>query len=218
MNDILVTGFEPFAGDTVNPSMELALALDGVVVGGCRIAGRVLPCAFDAARPALDAALDATRPALVFALGQGGGRCDLSFERVALNLVDARIADNDGAQPIDEAVIAGAPAAHFATLPLKAIVAALRERGVPASLSLSAGSFVCNAVFYALLDRLARDAAWHGTRAGFVHLPLLPEQAARRATGQPCLPLATMADGLRAAIATALERSADLRIAGGTLD
>lgn len=210
---VLVTGFEPFGGEAVNPSMQVALALDGAAVGGHRVIARVLPCAFASALAALDAALDETRPALVLALGQAAGRCALSFERIAINLVDARIADNCGEQPIDVPVIGGAPAAYFGTLPVKAIVAALRGRGVPASLSLSAGSYVCNAVFFALMHRL------HGrpdARGGFVHLPLLPGQAARHA-GAPCLPLELMVGGVKLAIETALAVRDDLRVAGGTI-
>ena len=198
--------------------MQVALALDGELVAGHRVAGRVLPCAFDASVAALDAALAELRPVLVLALGQAAGRCDLAFERVAINLVDAGIADNDGCQPTDVPVLRGAPAAHFATLPVKAIVAALRERGVPASLSLSAGSYVCNAVFFALMDRVARDAGLRGTRAGFVHLPLLPEQAAHHANSPACMPLSLMADGVRGAIEVALAVRDDLRVVGAATD
>jgi pyroglutamyl-peptidase len=212
---VLVTGFEPFGGEPVNPSMQVARALDGATIAGHRIAGRVLPCAFGSALAALDAALDAARPRLVLALGQAAGRSELSFERVAVNLVDARIGDNDGMQPIDTPVVAGAPAAYFGTLPVKRIVATLRERGVPASLSLSAGTFVCNAVFFALMHRLREQPALRG---GFVHLPLLPEQAAARHAGAPCLPLVFMIDGVRLAIEAALASPAgDLRSAGGSI-
>jgi pyroglutamyl-peptidase len=150
---------------------------------------------------------------LVIALGQAAGRCDLSFERVAINLDDARIPDNAGVQPIDRCVIDGAPSAHFSTLPLKAVVAALREQGIPASLSMSAGSFVCNHLFFGLMHRLATRP---GARGGFVHLPLLPEQAARH-PGQPSLPLATMVEGLRLAITVALSTHEDLHVAGGEI-
>ena len=213
MSTLLVTGFEPFGGDALNPSREVARALDGIEIGGHRVAGRVLPCAFGAAQAALAAALDELRPSLVLALGLAAGRAELSFERVAINLVDARIADNAGAQPVDRPVLAGAPAAHFTRLPVKAIVAALLGAGVPAGLSLSAGSFVCNAVFFALLERLARR---DGVRGGFAHLPLLPEQAAQH-PGLPTLALATMVDGVRLALATALATREDLAAPGGSI-
>lgn len=211
---ILLTGFEGFAGDVLNPSQEVVRTLDGEIVRGHRIVGAVLPVAFGRVAAALDALLAQHRPALVLALGLASGRAELSFERVAINLVDARIADNDGAQPIDEAVIDGGPPAHFSTLPLKAIVAALRARGVPAGLSLSAGSFVCNQVFYLLAHALAQRAP--ATRSGFLHLPSLPEQAACH-PGQPSMSLASMIDGVRAALECAIDVRADLHESGGTI-
>jgi pyroglutamyl-peptidase len=193
---ILLTGFEPFGGEAINPSWEVARALDDERVGDVRIAARQLPCVFGEARAVLEAAIDELRPRVVLALGQAAGRCDFSIERVAINIDEARIADNAGAQPIDTPVIAGAPAAYFASLPIKAVVAALRDAGYPASVSHSAGTFVCNHAFFALMHALASR---HGVRGGFMHLPLLPEQAAR-APGQPSLPLATMIDGVRLAL------------------
>jgi len=160
---------------------------------------------------ALDAALAGSSPRLVLALGQAGGRVDLSLERVAINVDDARIADNAGAQPVDEAVQPGGPAAYFSTLPIKAMVAAVRAAGLPASVSQSDGSFVCNHVFYGLMHRLQSRPA---VRGGFMHLPLLPEQAARLG-GMASLPLATMVEGVRLALEAALATPTDLRIAGG---
>jgi pyroglutamyl-peptidase len=208
---LLLTGFEPFGGEATNPSWEVARALDGERIGPTQVVARRLPCVFGEARAVLDAAIDELRPELVLALGQAAGRCDFSIERVAINVDDARIADNAGAQPIDEPVIAGAPAAYFASLPIKAIVAALRDAGYPASVSQSAGTFVCNHVFFGLMHRLA---GMHGARGGFMHLPLLPEQAAR-APGQPSLPLATTIDGVRIALRCALGTQEDRRPAGG---
>lgn len=211
---ILLIGFEPFGGDALNPSQEIVRALDGETVGAHRIVGAVLPVAFAKAPPLLDALVERHRPVLALALGLAGGRGELSFERVAVNLVDARIADNDGVQPIDVPVIDHAPPACFSTLPLKAIVADLRARGIPAALSLSAGTFVCNQVFFALAHRLA--ARHPQTRCGFLHVPWLPEQAARH-PGQPSMALATMVEGVRAALECALAVRDDLRESGGTL-
>jgi pyroglutamyl-peptidase len=212
---ILVTGFEPFGGEAVNPAWRVAQALHGQTIAGARVQARCLPCVFGAALQALDAALAETRPLLVLALGQAAGRCDFSLERVAINVDDARIADNAGAVPIDQPVVAGAPAAYFSSLPIKAIVAALRDAGLPASVSQSAGTYVCNHVFYGLMHALQRHPA---TRGGFMHLPLLPEQAARH-LGQPSLPLATMTSGVQLALETALHHlrqgAADVRLSGG---
>lgn len=211
---ILLAGFEPFGGDALNPSQEIARVLDGETIGAHRVVGAVLPVAFATAPPMLDALIERHRPALVLALGLAGGRGELSFERVAVNLIDARIPDNDGAQPIDEAVIDDAPPAYFSTLPLKAIVADLRARGIPAGLSLSAGTFVCNAVFFALAHRLATQHP--RMRSGFVHVPWLPEQAARH-PGQPSMALAIMIDGIRAALECALAVRDDLHESGGAI-
>ena len=150
---------------------------------------------------------------LVLATGQAGGRSELAIERVAANLIDARIADADGVQPIDEPVIADAPAAYFSTLPVKAMLARLRVLGIPAGLSQSAGAYVCNQTFYALAHLVA--TRYRGTRAGFVHVPWLPEQAARH-QGQPSMALETMIAGIRAAIECAVATRRDLRIAGGS--
>ena len=209
---LLVTGFEPFGGESVNPSWQVAQALHGRRIGGAPVVAALLPCAFGAAQDQLKLALAEHRPQLVLALGQAGGRSELCLERVAINLDDARIADNLGQQPIDEAVVPGAAAAYFSTLPIKAIVAALREAGVPATVSPSAGNYVCNHVFFGLQHALAGS----GARSGFMHLPLLPEQAAR-APGQPSLGLTTMVRGVALALAVALRETIDLRQTGGSL-
>jgi pyroglutamyl-peptidase len=211
---VLVTGFEPFGGETVNPSWQVAEALHGEVVASHAVEAGRLPCVFGAARAALVAAIERTQPALVLALGQAAGRSDFSLERVAINVDDARIADNAGARPIDEPVIDGAPAAYFSSLPIKAIVAALRGAGLPASVSQSAGTFVCNHVFFGLMHELA---ARPPLRGGFMHVPLLPEQAARAPLAPPSLPLATLIAGTRIALATALEAAHDLKLGGGTI-
>ncbi|HEX2011432.1 MAG TPA: pyroglutamyl-peptidase I [Roseateles sp.] len=212
MNTILLTGFEPFGGETVNPAWEIARALDGQMIDDARIVARQLPCVFGLALGALATAMAETRPLLVLALGQAAGRCDLSIERVAINVDDARIPDNAGAQPVDRPVLAGAPAAYFSTLPIKAMVAGLREAGHPASVSQSAGTFVCNHVFYGLQHQLAGS----GVRSGFMHIPYLPEQAARH-PGQPSLPLTTLIDGTRLALQLALRTEQDLVAQGGTI-
>lgn len=194
----LVTGFEPFGGDAENPSQEIARALDGRVVAGWRVAGAVLPCAFGAAFVELERRMRATRPELVICLGLAAGRAEVTPERVAVNLDDARLADNAGAQPVDRPIVRGGPAAYWTTLPAKAIVAALRAREIPAGLSLSAGTFVCNHVFYRLMRTLRRRP---GTRGGFIHVPRAAEHAR---AGEPGLPLATMI----AAVEIALEVAA----------
>jgi pyroglutamyl-peptidase len=209
---ILLTGFEPFGGESINPSWEIARALDGQQIGGARVVSTCLPCVFGDALTRLNKALLELQPALVLALGQAGGRAELSLERVAINIDDARIADNAGQQPIDEPVIAGAAAAYFSTLPIKAMVAGLRSAGFPAGISQTAGTFVCNHVFYGLQHSLRAGSV----RSGFMHIPLLPEQAAHLA-GQASMALPTMVEGVRLALKLALRVETDLRQSGGSI-
>ena len=210
---ILLTGFEPFGGDPVNPSLLIARALDGEVVAGARVEAVELPCVFHRALSALDEALARTRPVLAVALGLAAGREGLSIERVAINVDDARIPDNAGAQPVDEPIAPGGPAAWFSTLPIKAMAAELNAAGVPASVSQTAGTFVCNHVFYGLQQRLVGT----GVRSGFIHVPLLPEQAARY-PGKPVLALEDQVRGVRLALQVALtHQGADLRAVGGAV-
>lgn len=205
-NVILLTGFDAFGGDAVNPSIDIVRTLDGELVAGLKVVIEQLPCEFASSTRRLFDALERWSPRLVLAIGQAGGRADLSFERVAINLIDARIPDNACAQPIDEAVDPDGPAAYFSTLPLKRMVAEVRRQSVPASISYSAGTFVCNQIFYALQRRLARYS--EQIPSGFMHVPLLPAQAAlRAASGQgivASMALAQMVLGTRIALEAAL--------------
>ena len=170
----LVTGFEPFGGETVNASLEAVRRLPPRI-GGLEIETATLPTSFARAHAALEAAIARTRPDIVLCIGQAGDRAALCVERVAVNVQDAEIADNDGAIPIDAPVVAGGPAAYLATLPARAAITALHAEKLPAQLSMSAGTFVCNHVFYGLMHLAA--ARGHHFRAGFLHVPRLPLQA-----------------------------------------
>jgi len=170
----LVTGFEPFGGDTINASLEAVRRLPARV-GALEIETATLPTSFARAHAALEAAIMRTKPDIVLCVGQAGDRAALCIERVAINVQDAVIADNDGAQPDDAPVVPGGPAAYLATLPVRAAVAALQAEKLPAQLSMSAGTFVCNHVFYGLMHFAA--ARGHPFRAGFLHVPRLPQQA-----------------------------------------
>lgn len=214
--NVLLTGFEPFDKDPVNPSWEVARALDGWVCEGATVRAVQLPCVFGKAIEQLDTALLQYQPTLVISLGLAGGRVDITPERVAINMDDARIPDNGGQQPVDAPVVLGGPAAYFSTLPLKAIVRDLRAQGLPASVSNTAGTFVCNHIFYALMHRLAKRGDPSRTRGGFVHVPYLPEQAARN-PGAPSMALATQVQALRVLIETALTVKNDVRETAGQL-
>lgn len=207
--NILLTGFEPFGGDVINPSWEVARALQGQVIGGATVQARCLPTTFAGAPNALEKALAVARPDLVIALGLASGRAEISIERVAVNLIDARIPDNAGERLQDVPVRADGPAAYFSTLPVKAMRQALLAAGHPAGLSLSAGAFVCNQVFYELQHRLAG----RGVRSGFIHVPALPEQAARAQPVVPSMGVAAQIDAIRLAIAVALQAD-DRNLAG----
>jgi pyroglutamyl-peptidase len=201
-----VTGFEPFGGERVNPSWEAARLLQAQPPTGGAVTAVRLSCVFGTAADELRAAVAETGPDLVLCVGQAGGRTELSVERVALNLDDARIPDNAGRQPLDEPVVPGAPTAYLSSLPVKACVAAARAAGVPASVSQTAGTFVCNHVFYTLAHLLATERP--GLRGGFVHVPFAPEQVADG--GQPSMSLTDMATGLRAVLTTALTTTDDI--------
>ena len=200
---ILLTGFEPFGGEAVNPSWEIARTLDGWQCEGHVVQAVRLSCVFGDALRELDAAIAAHHPVLVVCLGQAGGRPEISIERVAINVDDARIPDNLGRQPVDSAIEADGPAAYFSTLPIKAIARDVREAGIAAAVSNTAGTFVCNHVFYALMHRLATTPSLAHARGGFVHVPYTPEQAAGR-PGVPAMALATQIDGLRHALRAAI--------------
>ena len=208
---VLLTGFAPFGGDASNPSWEAVRALDGTRIRGHRIVARCLSVEFGRSLRELRAALRETKPAIVLCVGVAGGRTEVSLERVAINVDDARIPDNAGASPVDLPVVEDGPAAYFATLPIKAILLALRAAGIPAAISQTAGTYVCNHVFYGLMHALRRAPR---VRGGFVHVPYAPAEAAAR-PGAPCLPVELVTEALRIAVRTTLATPADRRVAAG---
>lgn len=211
---MLLTGFDAFGGDAVNPSWQAAIALHGRQIVGHRVIAAQLPTEFAESLVRLRALLKAHQPVLVVALGQAGGRSAISLERVAINICDARIPDNAGAQPVDEPVLADGPSAYFSTLPIKAMLQDLRQAGIACEVSQTAGSFVCNQVFYGLMHELATRRALRHTRGGFIHVPWLPDQAP---PGAPSMALPTLVQGLRLALRSALSHAQDVRIGAGAL-
>ena len=209
---VLLTGFDPFGGDAINPSWLIAQALHGEILQGHRVVAAQLPTRFDSSHKELLALLRQHQPALVLCLGLAGGRSGISFERVAINIQDARIADNAGAQPIDTPVITSGPAAYFSTLPIKAMLQALTATNIPAEVSQTAGTFVCNHVFYALMHALKKHKGPGRARGGFVHVPYWQNQ------GQPGMTLEEMVRGIRLAIQCALTNHSDAMLGAGTLN
>lgn len=209
---MLLTGFEPFGDDAGNPSWDAVQALDGARIAGHRVVARRLAVEFGRSLEQLRAALHEVEPVLVICVGLAGGRAQLSLERIGINVDDARIADNAGAQPVDVPVVEGGPDAYFSRLPLKAMMLAMRRAGIPAEISQSAGTYVCNHVLYGLMHALRAKPR---VRGGFIHIPYSPELAARH-PGAPSLPVDTVVQGLRIAVRTALNTGEDIRVPAGT--
>lgn len=189
MKKLLITGFDPFGGETINPAWE-AVKLLPDVIGEYTLHKLEIPTVYQKAGERVLAAAETLQPDVILCIGQAGGRAAVTPERVAINVRDARIDDNEGNRPVDMPCVAGGPAAYFTTVPIKKMVEAIRAAGCPAAVSDSAGTFVCNDVLYMLLHRLFNSSV----RIGFIHVPFLPEQ------GQPCLPLAETVRALQAAI------------------
>jgi pyroglutamyl-peptidase len=215
MQTVLVTGFEPFDGERIDSSWEVVKQLNDLQLGRIRIVARQLPCVFYRSLEQLNAAIDELKPVLILAVGQAGGRTDISLERVAINMDDAQTPDSEGNQPIDLPIIAGAPAAYFTRLPVKTMISGLRDAGIPVSVSQTAGTSVGNHLMYGLLHRLAQ-AEMSAVKGGLIHIPYLPEQAAEH-PGSPSMCTHTVLTALELAIAIAMNTDPDLTgSAGGT--
>ena len=187
---LLLTGFEPFGGLAGNPSLDVAKALDGRVVGDAMVRSAILPVHHAEAAPQVARLLDETDPLAVLHLGLAGGRARIALERIAVNVMDFDTPDNSGYRAQGEPCVPGGPPAYFATLPLSAILAALVADGIPAYVSYTAGTYLCNQTLYGTLHALAGRR--HPARAGFVHLPLLPSMVAASGLEQPSMDLSLM--------------------------
>ena len=189
MKKLLITGFDPFDGATINPSWE-AVKLLPDTVGEYELHKLQIPTVFGLAPRTVLEAAEKLQPDVIISVGQAGTRPAVTPERIGINVRDARITDNAGISPKDEPIVPGGPDGLFSTLPVKAMIAAIQEAGLPASISNTAGTFVCNDVLYSLLHHFAGT----DTRCGFIHVPWLPEQ------GEPSLPLESTAKALEIAI------------------
>ena len=210
MTTVLLTGFEPFGGDAANPSGAAVELVAERWSGPERLVTAILPVSFRGAAQRLRALMAEHRPDVVIATGLAGGRAAIGVERVAVNLIDARIPDNDGEQPIDAPSVEGAVPAHFATLPVKELARHIADAGIPAEVSYSAGTFVCNHVFFTALQ-----VAASGTRAGFVHVPWSSEHAP--SPDVAALPLADIVRALEIAVRTSIDVPVDTAGSAGAL-
>ncbi len=224
---VLVTGFEAFGDSATNPTARLVDQLDGEVLLGRRVVGLELPVSTARVPALLTAAINTHEPELVLSLGLANGRSMLAVERVAVNVLDFPMPDNEGAQPVDQPVVPGAPCAYFATVPVKSTVLAWSEQGLPGYVSNTAGTYLCNATLFHSLHL----GASRGHRAGFVHVPYLPEQVAALTSssrtgpgplhlpsgGLPSMAYETMLAGVKAAVTVALTTSTDAVLAGGAV-
>lgn len=210
---ILVTGFQPFGGESMNPAWEAVRRLPDTI-GNATVTKVEVPVVFGRGPEAVERAVEEVEPDLVLCVGQAGGRAKITPEFVGINYADARIPDNDGYQPVAERIVDGGPDAYFATLPVKAMVQAMQEAGVPAEVSYTAGTYVCNDVMYSLLHTLATRHP--GVRGGFLHVPYATEQATHLPASTPSMSVDDMARGIAVALEAALTHEKDVDVATGS--
>lgn len=202
---ILITGFTPFGGEAINPSFEAVKVLPDKI-DQAEIVTVEIPTVFHESIEILDEAIVVNQPDIVICVGQAGGRFDITVERVAINIDDARIADNNGNQPIDEIIFSDGQPAYFANVPIKAMVEKIREAGIPASVSNSAGTFVCNHLMYGLLYII--DKKYPNLRGTFIHVPFIPMQVVDKYNA-PSMELSLITKALRLAVQAAIENDTD---------
>jgi len=211
---ILVTGFDPFGGDKINPAYE-AVKLIPAEVAGAEIIKEEVPTVFGKCGDVLENLVDKYKPDAVLCVGQAGGRSVMSIEKLAVNLAEARIPDNENQQPSDEAIVENGPPAYYSKLPVKAIVKTIKEQGIPSSISYTAGTYVCNYIMYRLLHLI--DNKYPAMRGGFIHVPFVPAQVLDRPEGTPSMSAETIAKGLECAIEAICKYEIDIKgLAGET--
>ena len=209
---VLLTGFEPFGGERVNPSWEAVKQLHGEVIEDVTLVAEQIPTVFGKSVAVMEQLIQQHNPDIVICVGQAGGRLHITPERVAINMDDARIPDNQGNLPIDEPITDNGPVAYWSTIPIKRIVENMKESNIPASVSHTAGTFVCNHIFYGLMDYITLNSS--SIRGGFIHIPFIPEQTINKEA--PSLSLETIVKGIKIAAVTAAKYESDIHTVGGT--
>lgn len=210
---VLITGFDPFGGEKINPALEAVMALPNTI-NNIEIIKLKIPTVFNKSIQKIKEAIDLHHPDIVIAVGQAGGRFGITPERIAINVDDARIPDNEGNKPIDVKVANDGPAAYFTNLPIKAMTQALVSAGLPASVSNSAGTFVCNHVMYGIMHIIHTE--YKSIRGGFIHVPYIPAQVTNKAN-TPSMSQSDITKGLALCIEAATTHTEDLHIAAGAI-
>lgn len=210
---VLITGFDPFGQELINPALEALKQLENRTIEHIEIVTQEVPTVFHESIKVVTKAIETHHPDVVICVGQAGGRTQITPERVAINIDDARIPDNQQNQPIDETIDRGGPVAYWSTLPNKRIVHNLHAAGIPAAVSNSAGTFVCNHLFYGVMNYLEKNAPQ--ICGGFIHIPFIPEQTIK--TNAPSLSLDVIVRALEIAATTAANEDEDIREIGGEI-
>lgn len=210
---VLVTGFDPFGGEPINPAWEAVKAMKDTIAGA-EIVKMQIPTVVGKSIEKIHQKMKELQPDLVISVGQAGGRFGVTPERVAINVTDARIPDNEGNQPIDEPIFPDGPAAYFSNLPVKAMVQAIKDAGYPSVLSNSAGTYICNHVMYGILYYIEKE--FPNVRGGFIHVPYAPSQVVNKPS-TPSMALADITASLEAAVAAAISSKEDVRAVGGEI-
>ena len=217
MMKILVTGFDPFGGEKINPALETIKRLPDTILGA-QIIKLEIPTVVGKSLAKIKEAVEKENPDVVLSIGQAGGRSEITVERVGINIDDCRIPDNEGNQPIDEPVVKGGPAAYFVTVPIKAIVENIKAHNIPASISNTAGTFICNHVCYGVAHLAAqRTAAEKPMKSGFIHIPFQPEQVIGKPALTPSMSLETIVSGITHALEAIVEHGSDIKVSGGKI-
>jgi len=210
---ILVTGFDPFGGEPINPAIESVKRLPDNIAGA-EIIKLEIPTVRKKSLEKIEKAINEHNPDVILSIGQAGGRFDISIERVGINLDDFRIPDNEGNQIIDEPIFPDGENSYFVKLPVKAMVQNIQKNNIPASVSYTAGTFVCNHVLYGVLYLIEKK--YKGKKSGFIHIPFLPQQVVDK-RNTPSMELNTIVKGLTAAIEAIVKNNEDIKEVGGTV-